>query len=113
MNRIRISDVTMKQGSQEVSLSFKEKIELAKLLDKLCVSVIHRDRQIVCDIIAEGSHGRVVIRSAPLSEQIREAVHQYLCTRFFAICKDQFLSRLFAPSVIAVITSNTGCLDRG
>ena len=40
MNRIRISDVTMKQGSQEVSLSFKEKIELAKLLDKLCVSVI-------------------------------------------------------------------------
>ena len=40
MNRIRISDVTMKQGSQEVSLSFKEKIELAKLLDKLDVSVI-------------------------------------------------------------------------
>ena len=40
MNRIRISDVTMKQGSQEVPLSFKEKIELAKLLDKLCVSVI-------------------------------------------------------------------------
>ena len=40
MNRIRISDVTMKQGSQDVSLSFKEKIELAKLLDKLDVSVI-------------------------------------------------------------------------
>ena len=40
MNRIRISDVTMKQGTQEVSLSFKEKIELAKLLDKLDVSVI-------------------------------------------------------------------------
>ena len=37
MNKIRISDVTMKQG---VSLSFKEKIELAKLLDKLGVSVI-------------------------------------------------------------------------
>ena len=37
MNWVRISDVTMKQG---VSLSFKEKIELAKLLDKLDVSVI-------------------------------------------------------------------------
>jgi 2-isopropylmalate synthase len=37
MNRIRISDMTMKQ---DVSLSFKEKIELAKLLDKLDVSVI-------------------------------------------------------------------------
>lgn len=40
MNRIRISDVTMKQKGQEISLSFKEKIELSKLLDKLDVSVI-------------------------------------------------------------------------
>ena len=39
MNKIRISDVTMKQGA-EISLSFKEKIELSKLLDKLGVSVI-------------------------------------------------------------------------
>ena len=37
MNKIRISDMTMKQ---DVTLSFKEKIELAKLLDKLDVSVI-------------------------------------------------------------------------
>ena len=40
MNQVRISDVTMKQGGKEFSLSFKEKIELAKLLDKLDVSVI-------------------------------------------------------------------------
>ena len=40
MNRIRISDVTMKQEGKELALSFKEKIELAKLLDKLDVSVI-------------------------------------------------------------------------
>jgi len=40
MERIRISDMTMKQGGKEVSLSFKEKIELSKLLDKLGVSVI-------------------------------------------------------------------------
>ena len=40
MNRIRISDVTMKQTGRDLSLSFKEKIELAKLLDKLDVSVI-------------------------------------------------------------------------
>ena len=39
MKNIRISDVTMKQTG-EISLSFKEKIELAKLLDKLGVSVI-------------------------------------------------------------------------
>ena len=40
MKQIRISDVTMKQPGQTFSLSFKEKIELAKLLDKLGVSVI-------------------------------------------------------------------------
>ena len=40
MNQIRISDVTMKQTGPEISLSFKEKIELSKLLDKLEVSVI-------------------------------------------------------------------------
>ena len=40
MEIIRISDMTMKQGGKELSLSFKEKIELSKLLDKLGVSVI-------------------------------------------------------------------------
>ena len=40
MENIRISDMTMKQGGKEAALSFKEKIELGKLLDKLGVSVI-------------------------------------------------------------------------
>ena len=40
MNTIRISDTTMKQAAAGFSLSFKEKIELAKLLDKLGTSVI-------------------------------------------------------------------------
>ena len=40
MKQIKISDVTMKQTGPEISLSFKEKIELSKLLDKLGVSVI-------------------------------------------------------------------------
>lgn len=40
MKMIKISDVTMKQRSGEMSLSFKEKIELSKQLDKLGVSVI-------------------------------------------------------------------------
>ena len=35
MNEIRISDITMKQTGPDISLSFKEKIELSKLLDKL------------------------------------------------------------------------------
>ena len=40
MKQIRISDVTMKQAAEGFCLSFKEKIELAKLLDKLGVNVI-------------------------------------------------------------------------
>ncbi len=40
MRQLRISDVTMKQAGKEFSLSFKEKIELSKLLDRLGVSVI-------------------------------------------------------------------------
>lgn len=40
MEKVRISDVTMKQAGEGFSLSFKEKIELAKLLDKLGVDVI-------------------------------------------------------------------------
>ena len=40
MANIRISDITMKQVQEGFSLSFKEKIELSKLLDKLGVDVI-------------------------------------------------------------------------
>ncbi|MBO5247578.1 MAG: hypothetical protein J6B28_10010 [Eubacterium sp.] len=40
MDQIKISDVTMKQTGKEFSLSFKEKLEIPKLLDKLNVSVI-------------------------------------------------------------------------
>ena len=40
MRQIKISDVTMKQTGKKFSLSFREKIELAKLLDNLGASVI-------------------------------------------------------------------------
>ena len=40
MRHIKISDVTMKQTGKNFSLSFREKIELAKLLDNLGASVI-------------------------------------------------------------------------
>ena len=40
MKQIKISDATMKQTSGDFRLSFKEKIELSKLLDRLGVDVI-------------------------------------------------------------------------
>ena len=45
MREVRISDVSMKlfSNSKEVSLTFKKKLELAKLLDKLSVGVIEAE----------------------------------------------------------------------
>ena len=45
MREVRISDVTMKQSGnkKEVSLTFKEKLEMAKLLDRLGVAVIEAE----------------------------------------------------------------------
>jgi len=40
MKKIRISDITMKQAAEGFALSFKEKIELSKLLDRLGVDLI-------------------------------------------------------------------------
>ena len=40
MKQIKISDVTMTQSAEYFRLSFKEKIELAKLLDKLGIDII-------------------------------------------------------------------------
>ena len=40
MKNLIISDMTLKQASGMYDLSFKEKIEIAKLLDRLNVSVI-------------------------------------------------------------------------
>ena len=43
MRKIIISDATMKQPNENLKLSFKEKIELSKLLDKLGIDVIELD----------------------------------------------------------------------
>ena len=43
MRKIRISDATMKQSAEGFALSFKEKIELTKLLDKLGVDIIEME----------------------------------------------------------------------
>ena len=43
MTQIVISDATMKQTNKDLRLTFKEKIELAKLLDRLGVDIIELD----------------------------------------------------------------------
>ena len=75
MNIIKLCDVTMKQAGDGFSLSFKEKIELAKLLDKLGVSVIElegvqnpRIDSLRIKSIAAAVTGSVVAVPVPLTE---------------------------------------------
>ena len=66
MKQIRISDATMKQVAEGFSLSFKEKIELAKLLDRLGTSVIE----------LEGIHNARVdaLRIKSIAAAVKESV---------------------------------------
>ncbi|MBQ3574613.1 MAG: hypothetical protein IJA26_03025, partial [Clostridia bacterium] len=80
MRNISISDITMKNAdaSPDFSLSFKEKIELAKLLDRLNVSVIELspiqnrkiDSLLVKSIAAAVKHGSVAVPVTPEEESI-------------------------------------------
>ena len=61
--------------------------------------VIHLDRQAVGDVVAECRHCRVVVRPAPLAEEIREAVDEHLCACFFRIAEEKLLACLLALPV--------------
>ena len=73
--------------------------------------VVDGYRQIICNIIAEGSHGGIIIRSAPFAKQVWETVNQHLRSCFLAVRKDKLLARLFASAVVRVIATDAGCLN--
>ena len=74
--------------------------------------IVYGDGEIAGDVVAEGGHGRVVVRAAPLAEEVREAVDKHLCTRFLSIGEEELLARLFAAAVVAVVAADAGGLDR-
>ena len=53
--------------------------------------IVHGDGQIVRNIVAEGSDSRIVVRAAPLTEQVREPIDQHLRTGLPAIVEEQLL----------------------
>lgn len=81
MRNISISDITMKNAdaAPDFSLSFKEKIELAKLLDRLNVSVIELspiqnrkiDSLLIKSIAAAVKHGSVAVPVTPEEDSIK------------------------------------------
>ena len=61
--------------------------------------VVDRDRQVVCDIMAERADGAVVVRFHPLADKVREAVNQHLRSGFLCIGEEQILAGSLGESV--------------
>ena len=76
--------------------------------------VVDPDRKVVCDVVAECRHGGVVVRPAPLAEEVGEAVDEHSCPRGGRVHEEQVLARLLASAVLAVPeTAGEGCLYGG
>ena len=76
--------------------------------------VVDLYREVVGEVVAEGGYRRVVVRTAPLAEEVREPVDQHPGTRCGRVHEEQVLARLLAPPVLAVSeAAREGGLDRG
>lgn len=64
--------------------------------------VIDRIRQVIGNGIAEGRDGAIVIGTAPLAEEVREAVNKHPGARVFAVAEEQLLAGLLASAVFGV-----------
>ena len=76
--------------------------------------VVDPDRKALGQIVAEGGYRRVVVRTAPLAEEVREPVDQHPRPGCGGVHEEQVLARLLAPPVLAVSeAAREGGLDRG
>ena len=76
--------------------------------------VVDLYREVVGEVVAEGGYRRVVVRTAPLAEEVREPVDQHPRTGCGGVHEEQVLARLLAPPVLAVSeAAREGGLDRG
>ena len=82
-----------------------EVIDIEKL--HLDAPVIYLDRKVVRDVVAECRDRGIVVRTAPLSEEVRETIYKNLRSCFLAVIEHQFFSGLLALAVFAC--SETAC----
>ena len=76
--------------------------------------VVDLDRKAVGQVVAEGGYRTVVVRTAPLAEEVREPVDQHPRSGCGGVHEEQVLARLLAPPVLAVSeAAREGGLDRG
>ena len=73
---------------------------------QLCGWVVNLDRKIIGDIVAESSHSRVVVRSAPLSKKVRESVHQNFSPGSLAVLKEKLLTLKLTLTILRICKSS-------
>ena len=81
---------------------------------QLNIGIVDLYRQAVGDVVAEGGHRAVVVRTAPLAVEVGEAVHQHPSAGLLRVLEKQFLAGSLAPAVLAVAeAAGEGGLDTG
>ena len=76
--------------------------------------VVDLYREVVGEVVAEGGYRTVVVRTAPLAEEVREPVDQHPRSGCGGVHEEQVLARFLAPPVLAVSeAAREGGLDRG
>ena len=80
---------------------------------QLCSGIIYLYGQVICYVVAEGSHGAVVVGLAPFAENVWETVDQHLCPSRFRVFKKQLFPGLFASAIVTVIATDKGNLNEG
>ncbi len=74
--------------------------------------VVDLNREIVGDIVAERCHGGVVVRPAPLAEEVGETIDKHICTGLFGILEEQFLASFLTFAVgVSCIAAYQSCLN--
>ena len=75
--------------------------------------VVDGDGEVVGDVVTESSNSAVVVRSAPLSIEIRESIDKYFGSCFLAVLEHQFLASLLTFAIFAGAKATCkGRLDR-
>ena len=75
--------------------------------------VVDSDGEVVGDVVTESSNSAVVVRSAPLSIEIREPIDKYFGSCFFAVLEYQFFASLLTFAIFAGAKATCkGSLDR-
>ncbi len=111
--RIAVSSVILHHSIPPVKLAvmlltlYSVKHFLNQIVDKehfqFNIRIVHSDRQIICDVIAECTNSRIIIWSYPFTHKIRETVNHNSVAVLFTISKEQLFTCFLAKTIFRSI----------